>query len=119
MEFALIGKLKLSRQEIEGTIKKMGGKVVTKIHDKMAAVISNEEEIQKMGPKMILAEKFNIQIVSEDYLESIETNDPRMCIITRCLSEWGGNVSKLFISYKPCIIFSYFSNFSAFSHFLA
>lgn len=93
MEFALIGKFKLSKQEIESTIKKMGGRVVAEIHEKIAAVISNEEEIRKMGPRMILAEKFNVQVVSEDYLTSVEINDPKMCIITRCISNWGGNVS--------------------------
>lgn len=93
MEFALIGKMNSSKQKIESTIQKLGGKVVTGIHDKLAAVISNEDEIQKMGPKMILAKTCDIQVVSEDFLTEVEKIDPCRYIICRSLSEWGGNVS--------------------------
>lgn len=93
MEFALIGKLKSSKQQIESSVRRFGGKVVANIHDKLAAIISNEDEITKMGPKMIMAKTYNIQVVSEDFLTDIETTDPYICIISRSLSDWGGNVS--------------------------
>lgn len=92
MEFALIGKLNSSNQSIESTIKRMGGKMVTHIHEKLAAVISNDDEIQKMGPKMTLAKKCDIQVVSEDFLTCVETIDPCRYIICRSISDWGGNV---------------------------
>lgn len=63
------------------------------IHNKLAAVISNEEEIQKMSAKMALAKAHNIQVTSEDFLSSIESRDPYLCIFSHCISEWGGNVS--------------------------
>lgn len=89
----MIGKLKMPRQEIENTIKQMGGKVVMGIHNKLAAVISNEEEINKMSAKMALAKTHNIQVASEDFLSDIESRDPYLCIFSHCISEWGGNVS--------------------------
>lgn len=93
MEFSLIGKLSSSNQKIESVIKRLGGKLVAGIHEKLAAVISNEDEIQKMGPKMTLAKKCDIQVVSEDFLTSIEKMDPCRYIICRSISDWGGNVS--------------------------
>jgi NAD-dependent DNA ligase len=41
MEFAILGKTTRPRDEIKKAIKNMGGKVVTNIHDRLAAVISN------------------------------------------------------------------------------
>ena len=93
MEFVLIGKLKTPKKKIESRIKMLGGKVVAEIHGKLAAVISNEDEIKKMGPKMTLAKTFDIQVVSEDFLTEVEKIDPCRYIICRSLSDWGGNVS--------------------------
>lgn len=96
MEFALIGKLSSSNQTIENTIKKMGGKVVSEIDGKLAAVISTQDEILKMGKNMKLAKTLDIQVVSEDFLTCVETVDPCRYIFCRSLSEWGGNVSFFF-----------------------
>lgn len=93
MEFALIGKLKMPKQNMEKTIRKLGGRIVNGINDKIAAVISNQEEIEKMGPKMIEAKTCNIQVISEDYLSVAETVDPYVYILCNNLAEWGGNVS--------------------------
>jgi NAD-dependent DNA ligase len=40
MEFVILGKTTRPKNEIKKEIKKLGGKVVTNIHDKLAAVIS-------------------------------------------------------------------------------
>ena len=92
MEFAIIGKLKMSHKDIESVIKKMGGRVVNGIHNKLAAVISNEEEIEKMGSKMVEARTCNVQVISEEFLSKLETVDPFSYIINRSLTDWGGNV---------------------------
>lgn len=93
MEFALIRRLGKSHSEVEKTIKKLGGRVVSVIHNKLAAVISNQEEVSKMQSQMKEAKKSNIQVVSMDFLESVKTNDPILYIINESLSEWGGDVS--------------------------
>lgn len=92
MEFALIGNLSKKSHEIEKIIKKMGGKVVSVIHNKLAAVISNYDEVNKMRSHMKEAKKCNIQVVSEDFLEECKTIDPILYIISQSLSEWGGDV---------------------------
>lgn len=93
MEFVQIGKLKKTKEEIEKTIKRKGGKVVAGIHNKLAAVISNEKEVQKMGTKMTEAKTKNIQVVSEEFLSDLENIDPVSSIISRNIADWGGNVS--------------------------
>lgn len=40
MEFVILGNTTRPKDELKKEIKKLGGKVVTKIHDKLAAVIS-------------------------------------------------------------------------------
>lgn len=40
MEFVILGKTTRSKNEIKKEINKLGGKVVTNIHDRLAAVIS-------------------------------------------------------------------------------
>lgn len=94
----MIGKLKTPKQKIESEINKLGGTLVTKIHEKLAAVISNEGEIQKMGLKMATAKALDIQVVSEDFLTEVEKMDPCRYIICRSISEWGGNVSQNWFS---------------------
>lgn len=92
MEFVLVGKLRMSPYEIEGAIKKMGGRVVSVIHDKLTAVISNPEEVQKMGFQMIQAKKYMIQVISDEFLTEVTTTDPMLYIISKSLVDWGGDV---------------------------
>lgn len=92
MEFALIGRFKVSQQEIEQTIRKMGGNVVSVIHDKLAAVISNQQEVQRMGSQMKEARKYNIQVISDDFLTELTITDPMLYIISKSLADWGGDV---------------------------
>jgi NAD-dependent DNA ligase len=40
MEFVILGKTTRSKDELKKEIKKLGGKLVTNIHDRLAAVIS-------------------------------------------------------------------------------
>lgn len=93
MEFVVIGNLEKPTEEIIKTISKMGGKVVSKIHRKLAAVISNKEEIQRMGSKMVEAKKYDIQVVSVDFLTELHPTDPILYVISESLSNWGGDVS--------------------------
>lgn len=94
MEFVLFGDLKQTNQEIERTIRKMGGKVVSVIHDELAAVISNKEEVNRMGSQIKIAKKHNIPVVSEDFLTEVSKGgDPIFYIICESLCEWGGDVS--------------------------
>lgn len=106
MEFFIIGNLKRSRKEIESAIKKMGGKIAPRVHYKLAAIISNQEELQKMNNQMKEAKAYDIQVVSEDCLTEI-VNDPILYIITENLSKWGGDVSRKWMILTFYMIFIY------------
>ncbi|XP_031638339.1 poly [ADP-ribose] polymerase-like [Contarinia nasturtii] len=91
MEFAIIGILSKSAKEIEKEVRKMGGKVVNKIHSKVAAVISSSFELLKSETSFVEAKHFNIQVVSEEFLTEAQINDPILYIKTKCISDWGGD----------------------------
>lgn len=42
MEFVVLGKTEMTKDEIKEQIVKMGGKLTTRIHNKLAAVISTQ-----------------------------------------------------------------------------
>lgn len=96
MEFVIVGShLTTPRNEIERMVKKMGGKIVPNIHHKVAAVISNENEVRKMSKPILTAKLYDIQVVSEQFfIDVYESNiDPVWYIVTKNISEWGGDVS--------------------------
>lgn len=106
MEFVIIGSLIMTKKEIERTIKKMGGKFGHRIHDKLAAIISTQEEVQKMDQLMKQAKECNIQVVSENFLKEIIDTDPILYIISRSICDWGGDVSDYLFKRKASDIFT-------------
>lgn len=92
MEFYIIGTTEKSTEEIEDKIQLMGGTLATKIHAKLAAIISNANEVQRMGDEMVIAQSFGIQVITEDYLEKLKDNDPINLMIDMNLSSWGTSV---------------------------
>lgn len=95
MEFVLVGKMTKPRKEIEKMIKRWGGRVVPAVHDKIAAVISTKIAYQRMETEIKLAKEYNIQIISEDFLNHIPNEDPIQYIKEKCLCDWGNDVSKI------------------------
>lgn len=95
MEFVLIGTFRKPRADIERMIKKLGGKIGIEIDDRVAAIISTENEVRKMGNQMREAQKHNIQVVSEKFLCKIQNSgvDPISYIINKTICDWGGDVS--------------------------
>lgn len=95
MEFVLVGDFVKPRGYIERLIKRSGGKVGTDIHNRLAAIISTEKEVRRMGDQMKEARDLLIQVVSEDFLNDIykPNADPILYILSNSICEWGGNVS--------------------------
>lgn len=93
MEFVIIGNLVKPKNEIEKQIRKLGGKVVAVVHDKLAAVISNFQEVHRMDFPMKAAKFHHIQVVSVDFLTDIQNEDPLAYILSKSLCDWGGDVS--------------------------
>lgn len=97
MEFALIGKLDRAKEEIKSKIEKHGGKLVSSVHEKTAAVISTEIEVKKMSEKMEKAKTLGIQVVTLKFLDEIKNGDVIKYIKTQSICDWGTDVSLGFI----------------------
>ena len=97
MEFVIIGQLEKSKDDIKALIQKLGGKVSTKIHEKTAAIISNEKEVKKMGSKMLEASDMKIQVVPTDFLNIVANGDAISFIASKSICDWGSDVIYLFI----------------------
>lgn len=95
MEFVLVGSFTKPRGDLERLIRKLGGKVGTEIHDRVAAVVSTAKRVRKMGKSMKKARKYNVRVVGEDFLDEIQKPDadPIQYINSKCISDWSGVVS--------------------------
>ncbi|XP_055303260.1 poly [ADP-ribose] polymerase-like [Sitodiplosis mosellana] len=101
MEFFIVGATKLPRKDIEHKIQAMGGKMASRIHGYLAAVISNAEEVQ-IGEGMI-REAFiqRIQVISDDFLNEVMDHDPIEVIARSDLSKWGKDPYERMPERKP------------------
>lgn len=93
LEFVIIGKTERSKDDIKAIIQRMGGKLGTKIHDKLAAIISTEDEVERMGYRMSEVKDFNIQVVPEDFLDVVEGDNAMSLIMSISICDWGSDVS--------------------------
>lgn len=94
MEFVILGKTKASKEDIKERIRLMGGKVVTKIHERTAAIISNKDEVEKMNKRMEEAKDHSIQVVPEDFVEHVQKKGGALDYIqARSICDWGSDVS--------------------------
>lgn len=71
----------------------MGGKLVTSIHQQLAAVISNESEVEKMNEKMQKAKSLGIQVVPLKFLDDVKSGNAIKYIKTQSICDWGTDVS--------------------------
>lgn len=94
MEFVIIGPTQKDKDEIKKTIQRMGGKLGTKIHEKVAAIISTEADVKRMGSRMHEAKDFGIQVVPEDILEDVKKGGAVSFIISKSMCDWGTDVSR-------------------------
>lgn len=94
MEFVILGKTETPKDELKNTIIKMGGKVTTKIHKMLAAVISTQEEIEKMNKRMQEVKDCDVQVVPENFLEESIAGGAAENIRKLCISPWGSDPKK-------------------------
>nr|XP_034188082.1 poly [ADP-ribose] polymerase [Osmia lignaria] len=95
MQFVIIGRTERNKDSLKKDIMLLGGDVTSKIHEHVAAIISNQQEIEKMNKKIEEAKKFNIQVITEDFIEEAkEYIMPAITLIQKkTISSWGGNLS--------------------------
>lgn len=89
-----IGTLSAVRADIKAKVEKMGGKLITKLQEKIAVVISTEQEVEKMSKRMQQVKSFNIQVVPESFLDSVINGSPDDTIeIIKMMNicEWGSD----------------------------
>lgn len=93
MDFFLIGKLKKTDHQIQQSIKQMGGKVSSKIHENITAVISNRAEVQRMSAFMKQAKKFKIHVIPVEFLDQLFLDMDAVSFINKnSLCNWGSDV---------------------------
>lgn len=88
LEFIVDDKLQKPKREIKSAIEKMKGKVGHFISSRTAAIISDAEGIEEMGPYMTSARNLGIQVVPVDFLEMVKISDPFTLINDLNLSPW-------------------------------
>lgn len=91
MEFFICGMTAKSKGLLKSEIQKLGGKVVSKIHDKLAAVIATPAEVEKNSKKIEEAKKFDIQIISEDFVEEAKAGGAVILINKKSICSWGSD----------------------------
>lgn len=94
MHVVPIGRLEMNRPEMKVCIEKMGGRLVTKLNEKIAVVISKESEVEKMSKRMEEVKAFNIQVVPENFLSSIDNGTREEAIEkikSMAISDWGSD----------------------------
>lgn len=96
MEFVIVGKTEKSKDEIKKVIQKMGGKMGTKIHEKVAAIISTEKEVERLGYRMQEAKDLGIQVIPETFLDDVKGKNAVTLIISQSLCDWGTDVNFMF-----------------------
>ncbi|XP_022914189.2 poly [ADP-ribose] polymerase [Onthophagus taurus] len=92
MKFVIL-KVNGDKQKIKNEITKLGGKIVTKIDKSIMAVISTEEEVERMGSRIAESQTEDIQVVSEKFLDEVPNYLDRIpeLIKTTCICSWGSD----------------------------
>ncbi|XP_063703096.1 poly [ADP-ribose] polymerase isoform X2 [Culicoides brevitarsis] len=92
MEFVILGKTTIPKDDIKERIRLLGGKVVTKIHERTAAIISSKNEVENMNFRMEEAKDHAIQVVPEAFLEHVEKKGGALEYIqARSICDWGSD----------------------------
>lgn len=92
MEFVIVGKTERSKDDIKKLVQRMGGKLGTKIHEKVTAIISTEDEVKRMSSRMREAKDFGIQVIPEDFLDDVKSGGAISYITSKSLCDWGTDV---------------------------
>lgn len=71
MHITPVGRLEMNRPAMKERIEKLGGRLVTKLQERIAVVISTELEVEKMNKRMREVKELGLQVVPESFLESV------------------------------------------------
>lgn len=94
MKFMVSGKFSKSKAEITQAVTRLGGAVVTKCDEKVAAVISTKDEVAKKSKVIKEAEKADVHVVDEDFLTKVEKGGAALLITQHSIASWGSDPEK-------------------------
>ncbi|KAJ8308841.1 hypothetical protein KUTeg_013715 [Tegillarca granosa] len=91
MKFVIIGKTSKSKGDISKEIRSLGGFVVDKVSADVAACISTKDEVKKKSKNIKDAEKSDIHVVAEDFLEDVKKGGAALLIQKHSIAPWGSD----------------------------
>ncbi|XP_034248574.1 poly [ADP-ribose] polymerase [Thrips palmi] len=95
LEFVILGKLKMDKDELKNLITKNGGKVGSKIHSKTFAVISTAAEVERLNSRMEQAQDEDVHVVSEDFVKAVLDGESALKAVDKMsIAPWGGDPTK-------------------------
>lgn len=97
MNFSATPKLCMKNPEIKLIIERLGGKFTTSITNETVAVISNQDQLEKMGKKLTQSEELEIHVIDEQILHDLcnvarETIKPEELILKHNIATWGSDL---------------------------
>ncbi|XP_022328673.2 poly [ADP-ribose] polymerase 1-like isoform X1 [Crassostrea virginica] len=93
MKFVIVGKTSKSKGDITKTVMELGGHIASKIGADTAACISTKEEVAKKSKGIKDAEKANVQVVDEGFLDAVKKGGAVLLIQSHNLVSWGSDPS--------------------------
>ncbi|XP_069116799.1 poly [ADP-ribose] polymerase 1-like [Argopecten irradians] len=87
----VIGKTEKAKDEISREITKLGGFVVNKMASDVAACISTKKEVDKKSKTIKDAEKADIHVVDEGFLDSVQKGGALLMIQSHSIAPWGAD----------------------------
>lgn len=95
MEFVILGFTAKDKEKIKKDLISLGAKVITKISKSVMAVISTEEEVEKMNARMTSVKDEDVHVVSEKFIKSAKKYIGKIPELVKKTSicDWGSDVS--------------------------
>ncbi|CRK91707.1 CLUMA_CG005353, isoform A [Clunio marinus] len=94
MHFVVVGKLSKEKNDLTYLVKTLGGKISASVHDKIAAIISNVDEVSKMSSKIKKAKELDVQVVPVEFLDAVKggkRTETFEKIKTMSICSWGSD----------------------------
>ncbi|XP_046355890.2 poly [ADP-ribose] polymerase 1-like [Haliotis rufescens] len=91
MRFVIAGKTSKSKAALSKEISSMGGTVVSKVDKTVAAVISTKDEVTKKSKNIKDAEKSDVHVIAESFLEDVKKGGAALMIQKHSIATWGAD----------------------------
>ncbi|XP_072266041.1 poly [ADP-ribose] polymerase 1 [Pyxicephalus adspersus] len=94
MSVMIVGKLSKNKDDMKAMVEEMGGKI-TGSANKATVCVSTQKEVEKMSKKMEELKAANIRVVSEDFLNDLQSGKSFQDLLTQHgISTWGAEIKK-------------------------